>query len=65
MKIERVGPYVEIVDEEGCRHLIRRTSIQWVSDTDSLQNECYITASGRTICVRMPLDEVLEVILEP
>jgi hypothetical protein len=64
MPLERIGPYVEIVDEEGCRHLIRRTSVQWVSDTDSLRNETYITAAGRTIRVPEPLDEVLEVILE-
>jgi len=63
--MERTHQYIEIVDEEGCRHLIRKNAIQWVSDTDPLQNETFITAAGRTICVRKPLEEVLEMILEP
>lgn len=61
---DRFGPFLEFRDEGGCRHLIRLTSIQWMSDSDPCQDETLITAVGRTIQVHKPLDEVVRVIRE-
>lgn len=54
----RVGAYLEVLDEEGCRHFIRVNSIQILSDTDPLHNETLITAAGRTVRVPEALDEI-------
>jgi len=60
----RVGAFLEVRDEEGCRHLLRVNTIQAISDTDVLQNETLITAGGRTIRVHHALDEIAHM-LEP
>jgi hypothetical protein len=57
--IRRVGAFLEVLDEDGCRHLLRFSTIQAVSDTDPLQNETLITAAGRTIRVNVALDDIV------
>ena len=59
----RAGPFLEVIDEEGCRHLVRVTAVQLLSDTDVLQNETLITAAGRTIRVPHALDEIADLVL--
>ena len=49
-------------DGDGCRHVLRVTSVQALSDTDLLRNETFITAAGRTIRVLQPLDAILGLI---
>ncbi|KAB1069226.1 hypothetical protein [Methylobacterium planeticum] len=60
--VRRVGNYLQVQDGEGCRHLLRVTSVQALSDTDPLRNETFITAAGRTIRVLQPLDAIVELI---
>ncbi|WP_336490745.1 hypothetical protein [Methylobacterium nigriterrae] len=60
--VRRVGNYLQVQDGDGCRHLLRVTSVQALSDTDILRNETFITAAGRTIRVPQPLHEIVELI---
>lgn len=61
-----IGPcgrgFIEVVDEEGLRNLIRVSAIQRVCDVDELREEAFILVAGRTIVIRASLDEVREVI---
>ena len=54
----RGGNVLQVHDGDGCRHLLRVTSVQALSDTDLMHNETFITAAGRTIRVTQPLDEI-------
>ncbi|MGV7034757.1 hypothetical protein [Methylobacterium symbioticum] len=60
--LRRVGSYLQVQDGDGCRHLLRVTSVQALSDTDPLRNETFITAAGRTIRVPRALDSIVELI---
>ncbi|HJE22100.1 MAG TPA: hypothetical protein K8W01_00355 [Methylorubrum populi] len=60
--VRRVGAYLQVQDGDGCRHLLRVSSVQAVSDTDLMLNETFITAAGRTIRVPQPLDEIVPLI---
>lgn len=60
----RVGAYLEVLDEEGCRHFMRVNSIQILSDTDQLHNETLITAVGRTVRVPKALDEIADMVFD-
>ncbi|MGU3537565.1 hypothetical protein [Methylobacterium sp. A54F] len=60
--VRRVGSYLQVQDGDGCRHLLRVTSVQALSDTDPLRNETFITAAGRTIRVPQPLDEIVALV---
>lgn len=60
--VRRVGAYLQVQDGDGCRHLLRISSVQAVSDTDLMRNETFITAAGRTIRVPQPLDEIVRLI---
>ena len=60
--VRRVGAYLQVQDGDGCRHLLRVSSVQAVSDTDLMRNETFITAAGRTIRVPQPLDEIVPLI---
>lgn len=62
--IRRVGAFLEVLDEDGCRHLLRFSTIQAVSDTDMLQNETLITAAGRTIRVPRALDDIMAMLTD-
>jgi hypothetical protein len=60
--VRRVGNFLQVQDGDGCRHLLRVTSVQALSDTDLMRNETFITAAGRTIRVPQPLDEIVPLI---
>ncbi|GJD59445.1 hypothetical protein [Methylobacterium dankookense] len=60
--VRRVGSYLQVQDGDGCRHLLRVTSVQALSDTDPLRNETFITAAGRTIRVPQALDSIVGLI---
>lgn len=60
--VRRVGKYLQVQDGEGCRHLLRVTSVQSLSDTDPLRNETFITTAGRTIRVLQPLEQIADLI---
>lgn len=62
--VRRVGAFLEVLDEEGCRHLLRLTAIQAISDTDPLQNETLIIAAGRTVRVPRALDEIVDMLAD-
>ena len=58
-RVRRIGAYLQVQDGDGCRHLLRVSSVQAVSDTDLMHNETFITAAGKTIRVPQALDEIL------
>ncbi len=60
--VRRVGNFLQVQDGDGCRHLLRVTSVQALSDTDLMRNETFITAAGRTIRVTQPLDEIVDLV---
>ena len=60
--VRRVGSFLQVQDGDGCRHLLRVTCVQALSDTDLMRNETFITAAGRTIRVTQPLDEIVELV---
>ncbi|KAA0125834.1 hypothetical protein CIW48_01690 [Methylobacterium sp. P1-11] len=60
--VRRIGNFLQVQDGDGCRHLLRVTSVQALSDTDLMRNETFITAAGRTIRVTQPLDEIVELV---
>jgi hypothetical protein len=64
MKIGRNKHYLEVMDADGCRHLVRISSIQWLSDSDACRNETLLTAAGRTVHVPFELD-VVRRLIEP
>ncbi|MCP1558865.1 UNVERIFIED_ORG: hypothetical protein M2438_002955 [Methylobacterium sp. SuP10 SLI 274] len=61
-RVRRIGAYLQVQDGDGCRHLLRVSSVQAVSDTDLMHNETFITAAGKTIRVPQALDEILPLI---
>jgi hypothetical protein len=66
MAIERIGAFIEVIDEDGLRNLVRITAIQRVCDVDEFQEESYLTVAGRAILIRASLDEVRKVLsVEP
>lgn len=60
--IHGIGLVLTITDSENCRHLIKVAAIQTYGDTDSMRNECYITAAGRTHHCMDPLDTIIDAI---
>ena len=58
MKVSRNRQYLEFTDADGCRHLVKIASIQWLSDFDGCRNETWLTATGRTIHIPVELDVV-------
>jgi hypothetical protein len=66
MAIERVGyQFLELTDSEGRRNIVRIGSIQCISDSDEMHDECFLTVANRTFLVRAPLDEVRELLSGP
>lgn len=59
MACERIGPYLSVRDDSGCRHLIRRTAITLLSDEDPVADTTLITVGGRTLRIPLPLDRVM------
>jgi len=64
MAIERIGAFIEVIDDDGMHNLVRITAIQRVCDVDEFQAESYLTVAGRMILVRVSLDEVRELLIE-
>ncbi|WP_296709423.1 hypothetical protein [Rhodoblastus sp.] len=64
MAIERIGAFIEVIDEDGMRNLVRITAIQRVCDVDEFREEAYLTVAGRMILIRVSLDEMREVLME-
>lgn len=62
--IPGIGLMLTITDGNNCRHMIKVASIQAMGDTDSMCNECYITAAGRTHHCMDPLETIIRVIRE-
>lgn len=60
--VRRIGGFLQVQDGDGCRHLLRVTSVQALSDTDLMRNETFITVAGRTIRVPQALDDIVELI---
>lgn len=60
----RLGPYLAVVDEAGCRHLVRITAIQVMSDRDPCADSTSIIIAGRSLIVPRPLDQVVRVLKE-
>lgn len=54
--------FIELVSEEGCRHVVRVASIQLISDVDVLRDSTVIVVAGRPIVVPVKLDEILDMI---
>ena len=65
MTIEILGNgFIEVLDEDGMRNLVRLNSIQRICDVDEIRDESYLTVAGRTILVRAPLDELRQIVAE-
>lgn len=62
MNADRVGPYLAVTDGDGCRHMIRITSIQMLSDGDVCRDTAIVIAAGRAITVTESLDEVVNLV---
>lgn len=60
----RLGPYLVVVDESGCRHLIRITAIQVLSDRDPCADSTSIIIAGRALTIPRPLDQVVLMLKE-
>ena len=54
--------FIEVVDEDGLRNIVRIGSIQRISDVDELAEETYLTVAGKVLLVRTPLDEFRELL---
>lgn len=54
--------YIEIRDSTGCRHYVRMSTIQWISDVDTCRDEALLTAAGRTVHLLCSLDQLIETI---
>jgi len=59
MNADRVGPYLAVIDGDGCRHMIRIASIQMVSDGDQCRDTTVMVVAGRALTVTGPLDDFL------
>jgi hypothetical protein len=63
MAIKRVGrDFLEVVDEDGLRNLVRINAIQRISDVDEMAEETYLTVASKVLLVRSPLDEFRKLI---
>lgn len=56
--------FIELIAEDGCRHIVRVASIQLLSDVDVLQDTTAIVVAGRQITVPVALDEIVTSIVE-
>lgn len=63
MPIERIGAFIEVIDEDGMRNLVRVNAIQRVCDVDEMRQEAYLTVAGRVILIRASLDDIRDVLL--
>jgi hypothetical protein len=61
---KRSKNYLEVTDADGCRHYVKITSIQWLSDLDPCRTDTLLTAAGRTIHIPIELS-VLRDLVDP
>lgn len=52
--------FLEILGEDGCRHVVRVGSIQLLSDVDIMRDTTALVVAGRQIVVPTSLDEILD-----
>jgi hypothetical protein len=64
MPIERYGAFIEVIDEDGARNIVRIAAIQRACDVDEFKEEAYLTVAGRVILIRASLDEVRDILVE-
>jgi hypothetical protein len=64
MAIQRNGGFIEVVDEDGLRNLVRISAIQRVCDVDELRQEAFLTVAGRPILIRASLDDVRDLLAD-
>lgn len=64
MAIERIGAFIEVIDEDGMRNIVRISAIQRACDVDEFREEAYLTVAGRIVLIRASLDEVRDVLVE-
>ncbi|MPR06206.1 hypothetical protein [Microvirga tunisiensis] len=63
--MRRVGRgWIEVVDDEGRRHLVPASSRIEVSDVDGMRSECIVVVGARRILVSRSYEEVVEALLE-
>jgi hypothetical protein len=62
MPTARTPLFIELVDDDGNRNLVRVAAIQSVCDVDQMQTEAYLTVAGRTILVRAPFDRIRDIL---
>jgi len=64
MTLETVGRnFLELEDQDGVRIIVRISSIQMAADRDQFQDETMLIVAGRTIYVRVSLDEFRRVLM--
>jgi hypothetical protein len=54
--------YLQIIDQDGTRHLIRISAIQLCSDADPCRDSTSVVVAGRTLIVPLPLDELVQML---
>jgi hypothetical protein len=64
VRARRSRNYLEVTDSDGCRHYVKISSIQWISDVDACQTEALLTAAGRTVHIPIELG-VLRDLVDP
>lgn len=57
--------FLEVVGEDGCRHIVRVGSIQLFSDVDIMRDTTAIMVAGRQIVAPTSLDEILHRVFGP
>ncbi len=58
--VSRAGAYLLVIDDEGRRHLVRRSAVLLVSDEDIAADTTLICVAGRTIRIAVSLDVVVD-----
>lgn len=54
--------YLQVVDQDGTRHLIRISAIQLCSDADPCRDSTAVVVAGRTLIVPVPMDEFVLIV---
>ena len=63
MHTAQTPQFIEFIDDDGNRNLVRVAAIQRVCDVDEMQSEAYLTVAGRTILVRASFDQIRDALL--
>lgn len=54
--------YLQVIDQDGTRHVIRIAAIQLCSDADPCRDSTAVVVAGRTLIVPLPLDEIVQLL---